>query len=775
LALCRIKFEEINKKMKKIFLNLFLMTLTTTCYFKAFSQNASFVYEWNANFGVNGADDQTNSVIYDSQGNLYQTGYQNVTVGNVFVQKLNSAGASQWQRLFQGISGSFNTGLGVALDGSDNVLVTGSFQNTLNVIGGSTLISNGTDDIFIVKYNSSGAHQWSFSLGGANLDQGLAVTTDQNDNVLITGYFIGTVDFDPSASTANLSSMGAEDVFVAKYDSNGNYLWAINMGSTSGSNLGNSIVTDALNNVYVTGQFFGTVDFAPGVATSNLTATGSSADAFVAKYNSLGTHIWSFKLGGIGSDVGSDLSIDSSGDLFVTGSYQNTVDFNPLAPVNSLTTLATKHPFLAKYDGAGNYAWAIDIAGNSKALSYGLSISSNVENEIGVTGYFIDSLNASTNLTLKSNGAGDIYTAIYTKTGVLSKAFSLGGTGWDISNTIDISNTNKIFIGGSFSNTVDFDPSAANLSFNAGTGTNGFATQYGAPPCVDPDIPTVSASINTLCLGSTSTLSIITGGLNDADNWFWYESNCGGSAVGTGTAVTVAPASTTTYYVRGEGNCVTTSTCASISLTVHFPSFTSDSQVACNEYIWIDGNTYTSNNTSATYTLTNLAGCDSIITLNLIINSIDTSVTINSNILTSNQSGATYQWIDCNNGNSNIVGATNQSYTISGSGNYAVVVAKNNCIDTSACKSFVSTGLTKTSISDIEIMLYPNPTSGSFSINTNDITTIEIYSVLGETIYSEKQVTNPQKINIDSHAEGFYFVKISVGEKVNIKKLLLKK
>ncbi|MCB0381610.1 MAG: SBBP repeat-containing protein, partial [Flavobacteriales bacterium] len=234
-----------------------------------------FIYEWAFRSAINGANEQINDAVYDSQENVYQTGIQNVTTGMVLVQKINTSGVPQWTKYFTGSSGSYNTGTSITLDTSENVLVCGSFQNTLNA-GGSLLNSNGNDDIFLAKFNSLGVHQWSFSIGGLSLDQALSVTTDMNNNIFITGYFIGTVDFDPSGATADLTSAGAEDIFLAKYDANGNYLWAINAGSVDGSNIGYGVVTDSLGDVYISGQFFGTVDFNPSVVTNTLTSNGTA-------------------------------------------------------------------------------------------------------------------------------------------------------------------------------------------------------------------------------------------------------------------------------------------------------------------------------------------------------------------------------------------------------------------------------------------------------------------------------------------------------------------
>ena len=150
-------------------------------------------------------------------------------------------------------------GYAIARDAAGNIYVTGKFVKTadFNPDGGTTnnLTSNGGGDIFVAKYNSSGDYQWAFNIGGTGYDYGYGIAVDASSNVYVTGYFEGSnVDFDPSGTTNDLSSSGLRDIFVAKYNSSGDYQWAFNIGGT-GYDIGNGIVVDASSNVYVTGLF----------------------------------------------------------------------------------------------------------------------------------------------------------------------------------------------------------------------------------------------------------------------------------------------------------------------------------------------------------------------------------------------------------------------------------------------------------------------------------------------------------------------------------------
>ncbi|HIA11230.1 MAG TPA: T9SS type A sorting domain-containing protein [Flavobacteriales bacterium] len=153
-------------------------------------------------------------------------------------------------------------------------------------------------------------------------------------------------------------------------------------------------------------------------------------------------------------------------------------------------------------------------------------------------------------------------------------------------------------------------------------------------------------------------------------------------------------------------------------------------------------------NNSATHTLTNAAGCDSVVTLNLTINTVDSSVTQNGIILTADAAGAGYQWLDCDNSFSIISGETNQSFTTTANGNFAVEITLNGCVDTSACYSVTSVGIIENSFGN-GLLIYPNPTGGNFSIDLGSnyqTVTITMTDVNGKVIlsktYNESQLLN---------------------------------
>ena len=183
----------------------------------------------------------------------------------------------------------------------------------------------------------------------------------------------------------------------------------------------------------------------------------------------------------------------------------------------------------------------------------------------------------------------------------------------------------------------------------------------------------------------------------------------------------------------------------------------------------MDGVTYFSDTTGATFTLTNVNGCDSIITLDLTVEQIDASTTVATETITANAPNLTYQWLDCDNGFSPISGATNQSYTATANGNYAVIVSQNGCSDTSLCTLISTISLSEIQAKDV-LEIYPNPTSGNVTIKfteNQDEIQVRLINALGQEIINQSFDGN-ETISFDVDAgAGVYSLEIS-GSKIGL-------
>ncbi len=213
------------------------------------------------------------------------------------------------------------------------------------------------------------------------------------------------------------------------------------------------------------------------------------------------------------------------------------------------------------------------------------------------------------------------------------------------------------------------------------------------------------------------------------DSYTWIDGNTYNSSNNTAT-----------HVLTNVSGCDSTVT---LDLTITNSTTGTDSQTTCDSYTWIDGNTYTASNNTATHVLTNVSGCDSIVTLDLIINSVDTNVTqVDGVTLMSDAVGALYQWLDCGNGFAEILGETNQIFVAISNGNYAVEVSENNCIDTSACFSINVVGIYDDDFGN-SITVLPNPTKDFVTINLDKLYSkvqIKIMDLQGKIISTDDYI-----------------------------------
>ena len=308
---------------------------------------------------------------------------------------------------------------------------------------------------------------WAKSMGGINNDESKGVAVDGAGNVYTTGRFAGTVDFDPNAGVFNLTSVGSNDIFITKFDTTGNLVWAKCIGGTS-DDLGNSIAVDASGNVYTTGYFVGTADFDPNAGISNLTSA-TLRDIFVSKLNASGNLVWAKRIGGTGDDIGYSIAVDATGNIYTTGAFQITVDFNPNASVLNLTSTGNYDIFVSKLNAAGNLVWA-KAMGNATSNDIGNSIAIDATGNVYTTGYFQGTVDFDPNagvLNLTSAGNADIFVSKLGATGNLVWAKSMGGTSNDFGNSIAVDASGNVYTTGYFGGTVDFDPNAGDLNLTS--------------------------------------------------------------------------------------------------------------------------------------------------------------------------------------------------------------------------------------------------------------------------------------------------------------------
>lgn len=328
---------------------------------------------------------------------------------DIFISKFDTAGNFLWAN---GLGGSgTDEAKGVSCDNNDNVFVTGNFANTVDfdlTVDEAILTSKGKSDIFLLKLNSGGNCKWVKQIGGTQSDSASAISLDTNKHIIITGNFGDTADFDPDISESLLYSKGVGDAYIAKYDIDGNYIWAKSMKGVK-NDLGNAIVTDNANNIYTTGSFRDTLT--ADASGTKLFAKGFYDDAYIAKHDAMGNLAWIKQFASTGSVISKSIALDNNDNIFLTGYFRGKTDFDP--STDSFYLIANSYYydlFVCKLNNTGAFDWAFGYGGASADL--GNSISVNNANSIFVTGAFngtVDFDPTADTSWLKSTGHDDVF------------------------------------------------------------------------------------------------------------------------------------------------------------------------------------------------------------------------------------------------------------------------------------------------------------------------------------------------------------------------------
>lgn len=261
---------------------------------------------------------------------------------DVCIIKLDAAGNLVWAKQLEGGSGL--TAHSIAADGAGNVFIGGHFIGSFDFDPGAginTMTSvNGSLDVFAMKLDAAGNFQWAHRFGAAESERLRSLVCDNNNNLLLSGSFGGTVDFDPGSGIQNLTGDTdpvTPDLFVVKLSNAGSYTWARNWAHPGGL-MGFNITTDRDDAVYMTGKFTGTIDLDPDTAVSPVTSVNTSGltDLFVLKLNSAGNFSWGVAAGGTGYADSYTIAVDPLYHVFTYGMFSGTMDFDPGPGVFSL-------------------------------------------------------------------------------------------------------------------------------------------------------------------------------------------------------------------------------------------------------------------------------------------------------------------------------------------------------------------------------------------------------------------------------------------------------
>lgn len=450
----------------------------TLCLFFSiffFSKAQTPTFSWANSIGSLGLD-QAFSCTVDASGNIYTTGIFSSTVDfdpgpgvfnltaaggvDAFVAKYSSSGTFVWAKSLGGSSGNGEYGKSIAIDASGNVYSTGYFDGPTDFDPGPgtfTLNSSGATDIYISKLDNSGNFVWAKNLGGSSSDVSYSIKTDPSGNVYTIGTFSLSADFDPGPGSFSLTSNGFLDFFISKLDALGNFVWAKGIGGSIGNDEGFALTIDASGNSFATGYYAGTVDFDPGPSIFNMTST--NGDLFVLKLNSAGNFVFSKDIGGSAIAIGLDITLDVSGNIYTTGEFQGTIDFDPSASSFTLSANGNYDVLISKLDAIGNFVWAKSFGGTF--LEKGNSIRTDVLGNVYTGGFYNLSCDFDPGpgtFSLTSTGGADAFISKLDAFGNFIWAESFGGTTGDFINCISLNGLGYIYSVGHYNGTSDFDP-----------------------------------------------------------------------------------------------------------------------------------------------------------------------------------------------------------------------------------------------------------------------------------------------------------------------------
>lgn len=322
-------------------------------------------------------------------------------------------------------------------------------------------------------------YNWGGNIGGTGIERANHVTTDLYGDVIVDGKFNSPTDFDIASSVNSVVNSGYFDAYISKYSPSGSLIWVKTIAANANSNESpyiNSTVTDSSGNIYITGSFKGSIDFDPSPTGSRILTSNGESDIFVLKLDRNGTLVWAGNMGSDESDVGNGLTVDSQDNVYVTGSFRKTVDFDMTSGILNLTSEATDTTFIIKLDKNGTIIWGKATqgtgadGGNSVAVDSAFNVFVTGIN-VGITDF---NPNPSSTFNLISAFEGQFFiwkldsSGNFLNAGVTTPSNTVYPSR---ANKIKIDSNNNVLVAGAFYGTIDFDFGPVNNSMNAmGTG-----------------------------------------------------------------------------------------------------------------------------------------------------------------------------------------------------------------------------------------------------------------------------------------------------------------
>ena len=458
--------------------------------------------------------DEGMDISSDAAGNTYTTGYFNTLadfdtmvrstngISDAFIVKTRPSGIIDWVINFGGTGP--DRGLSIETDANGYSYVTGYFFQGADLGNGVFLTANsGSQDMFVAKFDPNGMALWAKSGGGPKGDKGNSITIDQNGNVIVTGQYNGAATF----GNVNTTSMNdpdtgepTDDIFVAKYDTNGNLQW-LKTGAAPFIDRGLGVGADSQGNIYAIGQFSDTITF-------DQTHTNNQYNSiFIIKYDPSGNEQWFRKIGGSIQNIAYDIALDAADNIYLTGDFQNSMTFFTPSQ-HTINGDYRYNIFVAKMSSDGEHIWSDSDGSDNQVSSRAISLDQN--SNMYITGNFLCTFTEYSEEhgtgAFNSLGYKDIFVSKYNNSGTRDWFKHMGSSGHDNGEGVVIPSGTDAIYTGSFNRHLNLPVTASFLGYDAshisagstcdGVDIDAFLSKGGSDifigKCIDPTLPPIN-------------------------------------------------------------------------------------------------------------------------------------------------------------------------------------------------------------------------------------------------------------------------------------------
>jgi hypothetical protein len=622
--------------------------------------------------------------------------------------------------------GSSNNEVGCYLlpDQAGNMYITGYFYGTMQ-LGSTSITSSGSHDVFMAKLDPSGNPLWAVRAGGTSYDNAAGIAFDNAGNVYVCGYYNNTATF----GSQTLTSVGGDDMFVAKYNSNtGSNIWASSGHGPGTYDIAGKICYSSSGYLYITGQFDSTVTIG-----NNVLAGHGGYDAYIAQIDTAGNWGWAMDIGSTINEVAFGITATEKGSLLCTGYFGSTCYFNN---TSVLTSFGGSDVFILSCSTSGNIEWVKQAGSTADDIGWGIAIAGD---KAYACGSFMN--NASfDSYSVNSNGGSDFYIAKFTID--CAPAIAPSGPVTFCSPGSVVLNCSPAFSYQWYVNNVMI-PGATNQSYSA-TGTGNYSVTASGPCGI------LSSSALTVTANALPSAAITPAGPTIF---------CSGGSVVLNAVV----AANRAYQWKKGANIISGATLSSYTATTggNYKVIVTNTLTGCSK-----------TSGSATVVTVNALPAATITPQGPTTFCAGGSVVLAANTGT----GLAYKW---KKGSNFISGATLSNYTATTGGNYKVQVTNSNGCSRTSGNVAVSVPCKEGEIiseNGFDLKIFPNPSQGhfvfEFSNASNEKISINIFDIAGRLILSDATTNSQFTIRNSQLAPGLYAAEIIGKENKKVLKLI---